>query len=187
MANIGYARGSIVGQSLALQLDKLAKYGCDEVYKEVKSGVTTYRPILKAVLGNLQDGDTLIVTKLDRFAKSTYNLTQIAKGLKDKGAELVVIDQDIDTSTPTGKLWFDMLASIEAFETGIRKERHMEGMAKGKAKGAQYGAKPKLNDEQVKEMQEKRQSGISADALALEYNVNRATVYRLLKAKKKRR
>jgi DNA invertase Pin-like site-specific DNA recombinase len=85
---------------------------------------------LKECRTYLRKGDSLVITKLDRLARFTYHLTQIAEEMKQKGAELIVLDQNIDTSTPTGKLLFNMLASIAEFETEIRKERQMEGIAK---------------------------------------------------------
>ena len=90
------------------------------------------------------------------LARSTYHLTQIAEELKEKGVDLIVLDQNIDTSTPTGKLLFNMLASIAEFETEIRKERQMEGIEKAKEKGVQFGRKPKLLNGQIEEMRRER-------------------------------
>ena len=128
MAKIGYARVSSTGQSLEIQLSKLTAYGCTEpdgqIFQEKKSGTNTNnRPQLQECLRHVRKGDTLVITKLDRLARSTLDLTQIAEDLKTRGVELVVIDQNIDTSTPTGKLLFNMLASIAEFENDIRRER----------------------------------------------------------------
>ena len=183
MTLIGYARVSSIGQSLAIQLDRLSEYGCGKIYKEKRSGTTADRPELKAVLDYVRDGDTLVITKLDRLARSTFHLTQIAEGLKQKGVELVVTDQNIDTSTPTGKLLFNMLASIAEFETEIRKERQLEGIAKAKSKGVKFGAKPKLTDGEVEEMRQKRSKGVLIKILMKEYGLSKASVYRLLQKK----
>lgn len=181
MTSIGYARVSTVGQSLDVQRDKLEKYGCSKIYQEKKSGTTADRPQLKAILDYVREGDRLVITKLDRLARSTFHLTQIAEGLKNKGVELVVTDQNIDTSTPTGKLLFNMLASIAEFETQIRSERQLEGVQKAKANGVRFGAKPKLTDEQIEEMRQKRADGVLIKNLMHEYRLSKASVYRLLK------
>lgn len=180
MSVVGYARVSTIGQSLDVQTDKLSQYGCENIYKEKRSGTTAERPELIAVLNYVRKGDILVITKLDRLARSTYHLTQIAENLKQKNVELVVLDQNIDTSTPTGKLLFNMLASIAEFETEIRKERQMEGIAKAKDKGVRFGAKAKLSDEQLVEMRKKRTDGILIKDLMSYYKLSKASVYRLL-------
>jgi DNA invertase Pin-like site-specific DNA recombinase len=114
------------------------------------------------------------------LARSTYHLTQIAEELKDHGAELIVIDQNIDTSTPTGKLLFNMLASIAEFETEIRRERQMEGIAKTKEQGVQFGRKSKLSDDQVLELLQKRADGVLIMDLMKDYGLSKASIYRLL-------
>ena len=180
MAIVGYARVSSVGQSLDVQLSKLSEYGCTKVYQEKRSGTTADRPELKACLDYVRDSDVLVITKLDRLARSTLHLTQLADGLSNKGVELVVIDQSIDTSTPTGKLLFNMLASIAEFETELRKERQYEGIAKAKADGVKFGAKAKLTDEEVEQMKSDRESGVLIKDLMNQYNISKASVYRLL-------
>jgi len=180
MAKIGYARVSTAGQSLDVQLDSLKKYGCDKIYQEKRSGTTADRPELTSVIDYVRDGDSLVITKLDRLARSTFHLTQIADGLNKKGVELVVIDQNIDTSTPTGKLLFNMLASIAEFETEIRKERQLEGIAKAKDNGVKFGAKAKLTDNQLDMMRQKRAGGALIKDLMSEFSLSKASVYRLL-------
>lgn len=180
MAKIGYARVSTAGQSLDVQIDTLKKYGCNKIYREKRSGTTADRPELSAILDYVRDGDSLVITKLDRLARSTFHLTQIANQLKLKGVELVVTDQNIDTSTPTGKLLFNMLASIAEFETEIRKERQLEGIAKAKLNGVKFGAKAKLSDEQVVAMRLKRSEGVLIKDLMREFGLSKASIYRLL-------
>jgi len=177
---VGYARVSSVGQSLDIQNDKLKNYGCEKIYQEKKTGTTADRAELKNVLDYVRDGDFLVITKLDRLARSTFHLTQIADGLKNKGVELVVLDQSIDTSYPTGKLLFNMLASIAEFETEIRKERQLEGIQKAKSKGVKFGRKAKLTDIQIAEMKQKRESGMLIKDVMAEYGLSKATVYRLI-------
>jgi DNA invertase Pin-like site-specific DNA recombinase len=180
MSVVGYARVSSVGQSLEVQLSKLSKHGCTKIYQEKRSGTTANRPQLKACLDYVRDGDVLVITKLDRLARSTLHLTQLADGLVNKGVELVVIDQSIDTSTPTGKLLFNVLASIAEFETEIRRERQLEGIQKAKANGVKFGAKAKLTDEQIKQMKLERESGVFIKDLMKTYGLSKASVYRLL-------
>jgi len=180
VATVGYARVSSVGQSLDVQLSKLSEHGCNKIYQEKRSGTTADRPELKSCLDYVRDGDVLVITKLDRLARSTFHLTQLADQLSNKGVELVVIDQHIDTSTPTGKLLFNMLASIAEFETEIRRERQIEGISKAKEKGVKFGAKAKLSDEQVNQMKLDRADGILIKDLMKTYGLSKASVYRLL-------
>jgi DNA invertase Pin-like site-specific DNA recombinase len=180
MANVGYARVSTTGQSLDVQLSKLDDFGCDEIFRDKHTGTTADRPKLKQCRKYVRKGDNLVVTKLDRLARSTYHLTQIAEELKEKGVNLVVLDQNIDTSTPTGKLLFNMLASIAEFETEIRKERQMEGIAKAKEKGVQFGRKAKLSLQQIEAMKMERKKGIKISELMAKYSLSKASVYRIL-------
>lgn len=182
MAKVGYARVSSVGQSLQVQLDKLQAYGCDQIFREKASGTTADRSELKQCRKYLRKGDTLVISKLDRLARSTFHLTQIADELERNGVDLVVLDQNIDTSTPVGKLLFNVLASIAEFETAIRKERQLEGIEKAKANGVQFGRKAKLTDDEVDEMRQKREEGVLIKDLMSSYGLSKASVYRLLKA-----
>jgi len=180
MSNIGYARVSSVGQSLDVQLDKLNDIGCDTIFKETHTGTTDQRPQFQEMMRYVRKGDTLYVTKLDRLGRSTLHLTQIFDKLEKKGIDIVVLDQNIDTTTPTGKLLFNVLSSISEFETEIRKERQMEGIKKAKEKGVQFGRKSVLSDEQINEMKSKRESGYLIRELMSEYNLSKSSVYRLL-------
>lgn len=182
MAIVGYARVSSVGQSLDVQLSKLSDYGCVKIYQEKRSGKTTDRPELKKCLNYVRDGDVLVITKLDRLARSTFHLTQLAEDLSNNGVELVVLDQHIDTSTPTGKLLFNVLASIAEFETEIRKERQLDGIAKAKNNGVKFGAKAKLTEQQIEELKADRADGILIKHLMTKYGLSKASIYRLLTA-----
>ena len=179
MSIVGYARGSSVGQSLDVQLDKL-KPICDKVFQDKKSRTTTKRLQLKACLNYLRKNDILVVTKLDRLARSTFHLTQIAENLKNQGIGLRVLDQAIDTTTPTGKLLFDALAAISEFETAIRKERQTEGIDEAKKRGVRFGRRPKLTKDQIAEMRRKRKEGTKIRTLMAEYGLSTSSVYRLL-------
>ena len=177
---VGYARVSSVGQSLEVQLAKLNKYGCKEIFQEKKSGKTSNRPELKECLKYVRKGDVLVITKLDRLARSTLDLHKIIDGLNKKQVGFKVLDQNIDTTTKEGKLMFSILASIAEFETELRKERQMEGIEKAKSQGVQFGRKAKLTDEQVAEMRQKRADGVLIKDLMAEYDLSKASVYRLL-------
>ena len=180
MTKVGYARVSTIGQSLDVQLSKLTEYGCEQIFKDKRSGATADRPSLKECRNYVRKGDSLVITKLDRLARSTFHLTQIAEELKQKGVDLVVLDQSIDTSTPTGKLLFNMLASIAEFETQIRSERQMEGIAKAKEKGVQFGRKAKLSETEIKNLRRDRDQGVKISVLIKQYSLFKASVYRML-------
>ena len=132
---VGYARVSSSGQSLDVQIDKLTQFGCQKIYKEKLTGMDQNRPALLQCLDYVREGDTLVITKLDRMARSALHLGQIAEKLETKKVNFIVLDQNIDTSTPHGKLMFNMLASFAEFENGIRKERQAEGIKKAIQKG----------------------------------------------------
>ena len=175
---VGYARVSSVGQSLELQLDKLAH--CNKLFQEKASGNLNQRPQLQACLEYVREGDTLVVTRLDRLARSTLHLCQIADILTRKSVHLKVIDQNIDTSDATGRLLFNMLAAISQFENEIRTERQMEGIIKAKEKGVSFGRKHQLTADDIASLYQKRQSGILIKELMQEYKLSKATIYRYL-------
>jgi len=178
MARIGYAWVSSIGQSVAVQLDKLTS--CDKIYEEKKSGATGQRPRLGDCLEYVRDGDTLVVTRLDRLARSTLHLCQIAAELQRKGVALQVLDQQIDTATSTGRLLFHMLGAIAQFETEIRAERQRDGIAHAKARGVAFGRHKTLTRSQVAALHAQRQQGTPIRALMRDFRISKATVYRYL-------
>ena len=180
MALVGYGRVSSVGQSLDVQLDKLKQ--CDKVYREKRSGASGKRPKLKACLEYVREGDTLVVTRLDRLARSTLHLCQIADELERKQVHLRVLDQNINTSDATGRLLFNMLGAIAQFETEIRAERQMDGIHKAKQRGVHFGRKTSLTGQQVAELQERRRQGALIKTLMKGYDISKASVYRYLNA-----
>jgi DNA invertase Pin-like site-specific DNA recombinase len=182
MAIVGYARVSSVGQSLDVQKSKLEAYGCEKLFKEKLTGTTANRPQLQKMLEYVRDGDSVVITKLDRLARSTFHLTEIANGLKQKGVELIVLDQNIDTNTSTGRLLFNLLASISEFETEIRKERQLDGINMARDKGVRFGRKPKLTSTEVDEMRQQRHDGLLIRELMDKYNLSKASVYRHLQS-----
>lgn len=178
MSFIGYARVSSIGQSLEVQLDKLQN--CDKIFEEKKSSASGKRPRLDTCLEYVREGDTLVVTRLDRLARSTLHLCQIADELTRKGVHLHVLDQHIDTNDATGRLLFNMLGAIAQFETEIRAERQMDGIKKAKARGIQFGPHPKLTDTQIAELRQRRENGELIRDLMKEYRISKATVYRYI-------
>ena len=143
-------------------------------------GTSNKRPRLKACLEYVREGDTLVVTRLDRLARSTLHLCQLAEQLQEKQVNLKVIDQSIDTSDATGRLLFNMLGALAQFETEIRAERQMDGIRNAKANGVHLGRRKHLTEEEQVELQLKRQDGVLIKTLMEEYNLSKASVYRYL-------
>jgi DNA invertase Pin-like site-specific DNA recombinase len=182
MSIVGYGRVSSTGQSLDVQIDKLTNYGCDKLFTEKKSGTTVeQRTEFKNCLNYLRESDTLVVTRLDRLCRSINDLTRISEELKTNGISLVVIEQNIDTSTSTGRLLFNMLGCIGEFENEIRKERQMDGIRKSLENGVKFGRKSKLTDEQVEQLKLDKQEGVSIKTLQSTYGISRDSVYRLVR------
>lgn len=178
MALVGYARVSSVGQSLAIQREKLSH--CEKLFQEKHSGSSYKRPRLQACLEYVREGDTLVVTRLDRLARSTLHLCQIADELARKQVHLHVLDQHIDTSNATGRLLFNMLGAIAQFETEIRSERQMDGIQRAKARGANLGRRKRLTSQQVTQLQRQRKRGTLIKTLMVDYQLSKASVYRYL-------
>jgi DNA invertase Pin-like site-specific DNA recombinase len=132
---------------------------CQKIFQEKKSGASDQRQELKSCLEYVREGDTLVVTRLDRLARSTLHLCQIAAALERKGVSLQVIDQNIDTGSATGRLLFNMLGAIAQFETELRAERQLDGIQKAKERGIRFGRSKSLTDGQTAEPCQKRAQG----------------------------
>jgi DNA invertase Pin-like site-specific DNA recombinase len=181
MPTIGYARVSSTGQDLSIQLAKLEASGCEKVFKEKRSGVDAGRPELKRCLEYLREGDTLLVTKIDRLARSTSDLYRIVSLLAEKGVAFKVTDDSsIDTTSRTGKLVMGILALIAEFENDIRRERQMDGIAKAKENGVKFGRKRELTEERVEEIKALREAGETVPAIIKRTGFSKASVYRAL-------
>jgi DNA invertase Pin-like site-specific DNA recombinase len=178
MALVGYARVSSVGQSLDIQLEKLGH--CDKIFQEKQSGASSNGLRLADCLEYVREGDTLVVTRLDRLARSTLHLCQIAHELERKQVNLQVLDQHIDTSDATGRLLFNMLGAIAQFETEIRAERQMDGIRKAKERGVRFGKKKRLTEEQTAELRRRREQGELIKTLMQDYSLSKVSVYRYL-------
>ncbi len=178
MAIYGYARVSTTDQDLTIQQDALEKAGCEIIRAEKVSGTSTQgRDELNTLLEFLRDGDELVVTRVDRLARSVLDLQTIVRDIKSKGVHLRATEQPIDTSTPAGKCFLDMLGVFAEFETNLRRERQMEGIAKAKERGVYKGRKPSVDKTQIIEL---HKSGMGATAITKELNISRATVYRAI-------
>jgi len=174
----GYARVSSSGQDLTIQVEALTKAGCETIRQEKVSGTSVQgRDELNTLLDFLREGDELVVTRVDRLARSIRDLQNIVYDLDKKGVVLSATEQPIQTNTSAGKCFLDMLGVFSEFETNLRKERQMEGIAKAKERGVYKGRKPSVDVEQVKALKE---SGLGASAIAKEMGIGRASVYRAL-------
>lgn len=179
---VGYARVSSAGQSLDVQREKLTKAGCFRIFAEKKSGrVSENRPELQACLSYVREGDILVISRLDRMARSVLDLAKIADALEKKGVALRVLDQSIDTSTPEGRLMFGLLGAFAQFEADIRAERQLDGILLAKQKGVQFGRKAVLTEEQKTTIRRlKVDEHFSIGQLQSKFQVGRATIYRAL-------
>src|ERR1700680_4831854 len=179
MTVIGYARVSTTDQDLTIQQTALKAAGCGVIRAEKRSGTTTDgRAELQTVLDFLRKGDVLIVTRIDRLARSIGDLQDIVRELKAKGATLKATEQPIDTSTAAGKAFLDMLGVFAEFETNLRRERQLEGIAAAKARGVYKGRKPTIDAAEVRRLRDDEKLGPAAIARRL--RIGRASVYRVL-------
>lgn len=182
---IGYARVSSKRQNIALQIDALTRAGVstEHLYQEKVSGTKRDgRTELEALLSRgVRRGDKLVITRLDRLARSMRDLQNIAHALKEKEVDLFVTEQAIDTSTAEGRLFFNMLGSIAEFETELRKARQREGIdaALAKGDGSPFKGRPATID--ADEVTALRQQGKTPTAIAKELGIARSSVYRYLK------
>ena len=183
MTMIGYARVSTTDQDLTIQLAALSTAGCEVIRQEKASGTTTGRQELKTVLEFIRAGDTLVVTRIDRLARSIGDLQDIVRTLRTKGAALRATEQPIDTTTAAGKCFLDMLGVFAEFETNLRKERQLEGIAKAKAAGVYKGRPATIEAAQVREL---KTQGIGASEIAQRLKIGRASEYRVLGGPSKR-
>ena len=174
----GYARVSSTDQSLTVQEDALKAAGCPTIRSEKVTGTTREgRTELATLLDFIRDGDTLVVTRIDRLARSIADLQDIVRTLRAKGAMLKATEQPIDTSTAAGKCFLDMLGVFAEFETNLRRERQMEGIARAKAAGVYKGRRPSIDLDKIKELKDR---GLGATEIAKHLKIGRASVYRVL-------
>lgn len=178
MALFGYARVSTIDQELGIQEAALRAAGCQTIRSEKKSGADRRaRTELQVLLDFLREGDTLVVTRIDRLARSMKDLQDIVHELKGRGVALKATEQPIDTSTAAGKAFLDMLGVFAEFETNLRKERQAEGIQAAKARGAYKGGKARIDPELVRKLVAE---GVRPSHIARQLGISRGTVYRFI-------
>ncbi len=179
--NVGYARTSTIDQiaGFEAQLKELKAAGCGKIFKEQVSSVGE-RLRLQAAIEFAREGDVLLVTKIDRLARSVSNLLAIIEALKQKKVSVKILNLGMDTKTPTGKLMLTVLGGIAQFEREIMLERQREGVAKAKLAGKYKGRKP-IAAQRRQEVIRLASCGMSKISIARELKIGEATVYRILK------
>ncbi len=184
---IGYARVSSTGQNLTSQIEALEKAGCEKIFQEKRSGTKSYnRPELQNALDFSRNGDTLIVTRLDRCSRNVKDLHQIIETLNNKEVGFKATEQEIDTTTSAGRLMIGLLSIVSAFETDLRAERQADGIASAKKRGVKFGATPKLMDEDVLRIMDFQNCTTMTNAdIAKEFNIARSTLLRYVANYKK--
>lgn len=181
MALVGYARVSTQDQNADMQDDELLKAGCQKVFVDKASGVTTDRPQLTAALEYLREGDVLVVWRLDRLGRSLKHLVNVVADLEERGVGFRSLHESIDTTTPAGKLIFHVFAALAEFERDLIRERTMSGLAAARTRGRKGGRKPSLSPKKIQVARQMYAQGDSTVAeIAKVLGVSRATIYRHL-------
>ena len=176
---IGYARVSTDDQHLDLQRDALMQAGCRVIYEEVTSGKSAARPELEQCRKALRAGDTLVVWRLDRLGRSLADLVKIVADLELRGIGFESLTEKIETGSAAGRLVFHVFASLSEFERNLIRERTHAGLAAARARGRAGGRKPKLDDQQVREIKALlRDPDIQVADVARRYGVSRTTLYK---------
>ncbi len=186
---IGYGRVSTRDQNPDAQEDALRAASCEEIFVDRASGKLARRPELDKALLVARRGDQLVITKLDRLGRSLEHLINLSRDLRGRGVDLVVLDQGIDTSTATGRMFFQILGAIAEFEHALMSERTLDGLEAARARGRTGGQRPKLTHRQATIAQqmygEKGPDGrrrYTVQQIAAEFGVTRPTIYRHLEA-----
>jgi len=178
MSLFGYARVSTTEQDLSIQVAALRAAGCQTIRSEKKSGTERgARTELQILMDFLREGDTLVVTRIDRLARSMKDLQDIVHELKGRGVALKATEQPIDTGTAAGKAFLDMLGVFAEFETNLRRERQAEGIAAAKARGVYKGGKARIDPQAIRNLAE---AGVKPAHIARQLAISRGTVYRFL-------
>lgn len=177
---LGYARVSTYGQTLDAQLEQLRAEGCTKVYRETASGAQSDRRELLRMLKFLAAGDVVTVTRIDRLARSTFDLFAIVKRIVDAGAQFRSLAEPwADTATSTGRLMIAVLGGLADVERDLIRTRTAEGRGRAKARGQHMGRPPALTPQQQQEARQRRAEGATLKELASSYNVGKSTISRL--------
>jgi len=177
---IGYARVSSTGQSLDLQMKALENAGCEKIFSEKVSGAKGDRKEFTSMMEFARDGDRIVVTKLDRLSRSSMELQNTAKTLESKKIDLRVLEQNIDTSSASGKLLFNMIGIVAEFEREMINERAAEGRKAAMENGVKFGRKKVLADDEIVEAKKLVSSGLGKKEIGKRLGVSRSTIYRVL-------
>ncbi len=178
---LGYGRVSTQDQNLDAQKDALKKAGVDKIFIEKITGTKASRPELDKLREQMRKGDTLVITRLDRLGRSTKDLLGIASELQEKGVELEVLEQNINTTSVEGRFFFTVIAAMAEFEHELMVARTKDGLAAARARGRLGGRKPKLTEaqkKQVKKLYDARE--LTVREIASLFSVTAPTVYRAL-------
>ena len=176
----GYARVSTTDQNPASQEDALTFAGVDKIFSDQFTGTKASRPELDKLLAQLRTGDTLVVTRLDRLGRSTKDLLELVTRLNVAGVNLKVLEQQIDTMSAEGKLFFTMIAAFAEFEREIMRSRTLDGLAAARARGRHGGRKPSLSPFKANLARRLVEEGNPITDVAANLGVSRPTIYRAL-------
>jgi DNA invertase Pin-like site-specific DNA recombinase len=177
---LGYARVSTYGQTLDAQLEQLRGDGCSKVYREKASGAQADRRELQRLLKAIRPGDLVTVTRIDRLARSIFDLFTIIKAITDAGGQFRSLAEPMaDTSTSTGRAMLAIIGALADVERDLIRTRTAEGRSRAKGRGQHMGRPPAMTPQQQAEARQRRQDGATLQELADSYNVSKATVSRL--------
>lgn len=177
---LGYGRVSTLDQSTDIQKEALLAAGVEKLFLENYSGAKSSRPQLDRLRDQMRRNDVLYITRLDRLARSTKDLLLLVSEFEEAGVTLVVLEQQIDTSTNEGKFLLAVLGAVAELERELILSRTRQGLAAARAKGRVGGRKPKMNPQQIAEVRNFYEAGKSVSDIASIFNVSRATIYRAL-------
>tara|TARA_R110002012_G_scaffold54116_1_gene138810 strand:- start:2987 stop:3577 length:591 start_codon:yes stop_codon:yes gene_type:complete len=178
---IGYARVSSSSQDTTMQEEALIKEGCEVIYSEKISGKNSKRPELQALLKGLRENDVICSTAIDRVARSLSDLFKISAEIEKKKADIKILNQNIDTSTPSGKLMFNIMGSFAEFERNLLISRTSSGLKRAKENGVILGRRKKINKEDERKMKKLWEAGESWNELAKTFKVSRQSIYNRIK------
>ena len=181
---IGYARVSTKDQNLTVQTQSLEEANCERIFSDKISGLRATRPGLSDALAHLRPGDTFVVWKLDRLGRSVKNLIQFIEELKEREVEFISITDSVDTTTPAGRFFFHMMASLAQMERELIAERTMAGLKAARKQGRIGGRPPKMTEGKLAAAKQLLSSGTPPKDVAKNLGISVATLYRWLPANK---